>query len=68
MADKVRIQKAMSDAGVASRRAAERMIEQGKIKVNGRPCELGQQIDPARDRVTVDGREVELSVKGKKKW
>ena len=68
MAEKVRVQKALSDAGITSRRAAERMIEEGRIKVNGRICELGQQIDPARDRVTIDGREAELSVKGKKKW
>ncbi|MBQ2755155.1 MAG: rRNA pseudouridine synthase [Oscillospiraceae bacterium] len=68
MAEKVRIQKALSDAGIASRRAAEKMVEQGRIKVNGRPCIIGQQIDPRRDKVMIDGEPVELSVKDKRKW
>ncbi len=68
MAEKVRIQKALSDAGITSRRAAERLIEQGRIKVNGRLCEIGQQIDPTRDSVMIDGKTVELAVKGRKKW
>jgi len=68
MAEKIRIQKALSDAGIVSRRAAERLIEQGRIKVNGRLCEIGQQVDPARDAVMIDEKPVTLSAKGKKKW
>ena len=42
--DKVRIQKYLSDAGVASRRAAEAAVAEGKVTVNGRPCEIGQKV------------------------
>ena len=41
-----RIQKVLSEQGIASRRKAEEWIEQGKIKVNGRPALLGQKINP----------------------
>lgn len=50
-----RIQKVLSEQGIASRRKAEEWIEQGKIKVNGRPALLGQKINPNRDVVTIDG-------------
>ncbi len=53
----VRLQKFLADAGVASRRASEQIILAGRVEVNGRPAgELGTKVDPARDRVTVDGR------------
>ncbi|MBE6883128.1 MAG: rRNA pseudouridine synthase [Ruminococcaceae bacterium] len=68
MAGNIRIQKALSDAGITSRRAAEKLIEEGRIKVNGRTCIIGQQIDPKRDKVMIDGEPVELSVKDKRKW
>jgi 23S rRNA pseudouridine2605 synthase len=55
----VRLQKHLADAGIASRRAAEVMIREGHVAVNGRvTAELGIRIDPERDRVTVDGRVV----------
>ncbi len=53
-----RIQKYLSRAGVASRRAAEEMIRAGRVTVNGRVVELGAKIDPDRDVVKVDGRRV----------
>jgi 23S rRNA pseudouridine2605 synthase len=47
----------LAHAGVASRRAAERMIRDHRIRVNGTlVVELGTQVDPARDRIEVDGR------------
>ena len=52
----IRIQKVLSEQGIASRRKAEEWIEQGKIKINGRPAALGQKINPNRDVVTIDGR------------
>ncbi len=58
MAQPVRIQKALSDAGVTSRRKAEELIRQGKILVNGRKAELGASINPDRDVVLVDGQRV----------
>jgi 23S rRNA pseudouridine2605 synthase len=51
-----RLQKILSRAGVASRRAAETLIEQGRVTVNGETVrELGTRADAARDDVRVDG-------------
>lgn len=51
-----RIQKIISRAGVASRRAAEEMITQGRVTVNGKAVtELGAKADPTKDRIVVDG-------------
>ena len=48
-----RLQKFLAEAGVASRRKAEELIEQGKVKVNGRVVtEMGLKIDPQKDEVT----------------
>jgi len=53
----VRLQKFLAEAGVASRRAAEGMIVEGRVAVNGETItELGTRIEPARDHVTLDGR------------
>lgn len=54
-----RLQKALARAGVASRRAAERMIAEGRVSVNGRiVTRLGTSIDPEADAVRVDGRPI----------
>lgn len=56
MSEEVRIQKFLSRAGRASRREAERMMQQGRVRVNGQVVtELGTRVDPDRDRVEVDG-------------
>lgn len=48
-----RLQKFLAEAGVASRRKAEELIAQGKVKVNGKVVtEMGMKIDPAKDEVT----------------
>ena len=53
----VRIQKAMAEAGVGSRRACEQMIEEGRVSVNGRAVtELPAWVDPSEDKIEVDGR------------
>lgn len=52
-----RLQKIISRAGVASRRKAEELILDGRVKVNGRVVtELGTKADPSREKVTVDGK------------
>lgn len=57
MAD--RLQKILSAAGIASRRAAETLIRDGRVSVNGQTVtELGTKADPALDEVRVDGRRV----------
>lgn len=53
---RVRIQKALADAGVASRRRAEQMVAAGRVMVNGVAATIGQQVDPRLDTVAVDGR------------
>ncbi|WP_100443943.1 pseudouridine synthase [Glycomyces xiaoerkulensis] len=54
----VRLQKVLSQAGVASRRAAEDLIARGKVKVNGEPARLGRRVDPAEDVIHVSGKRV----------
>ena len=51
-----RIQKILSAYGLASRRAAERMIIDGRVLVNGIPATLGQSADAGKDTITVDGK------------
>lgn len=52
-----RLQKVISQAGVASRRHAEELITSGRVTVNGRiVAELGAKVEPGRDIVAVDGR------------
>src|SRR5262245_31998285 len=53
----VRLQKLLADAGVASRRASEGLIRDGRVAVNGVTVqELGSKVDPAKDKVTIEGR------------
>ena len=53
----VRLHKLIAEAGIASRRAAERLIAEGRVRVNGvAVMELGAHADPAQDRIEVDGR------------
>ena len=51
-----RIQKIMASRGVASRRASEEMILQGRVTCNGQICGLGDRADPEKDTILVDGR------------
>lgn len=53
----MRIQKFLSQKKIVSRREAERLIQQGRIKVNGKPAKIGMSIDPAKDKVEIIGRE-----------
>jgi len=51
-----RIQKILSAHGIASRRAAEKLLQEGRITVNGRVASLGQSADPAVDDIRADGK------------
>jgi 23S rRNA pseudouridine2605 synthase len=56
----VRLQKFLADAGLASRRKAEEIIQSGRVKVNGLVVkELGTKVTPGRDLVVVDGQPLE---------
>lgn len=60
----VRLQKFLADAGVASRREGERLIQAGRVEVNGRvETTLGVRVDPGRDQVKVDGRRVAVAAR-----
>ena len=60
----VRLQKFLAEAGVASRRRCEQLIEDGCVSVNGRPVRvLGTKVDPDRDSVIVNGKPVVLERK-----
>ena len=55
----VRLNKFLSHAGIASRREADRMIQEGRVKLNGRVVqELGEKLEDERDVVEFDGRRV----------
>lgn len=57
----MRLQKFLSRAGAASRREAEALMVQGRVRVNGTVVTtLGAKVDPERDAVELDGRRVEL--------
>lgn len=51
-----RLQKIIAAAGVCSRRAAEELLNAGRVQVNGRPALLGEKADPERDEITLDGK------------
>ena len=51
-----RLQKVLAAAGVASRRSSEDLIAQGRVTVDGRVARVGDQADPERSVIAVDGR------------
>lgn len=54
-----RLQKILAKAGIASRRSAEQLIRDGRIRINGQVVvEMGCKADPARDRITCDGKPI----------
>ena len=58
-----RLQKILSQWGIASRRRAEQLISAGRVRVNGEVACLGQTAEPATDRIEVDGKLI--TVQGK---
>ena len=65
--DKIRIQKIIADAGIASRRKAEELITKGAVTVNGKRAQLGDKADPYKDKLVVAGRAITVR-KGTKKY
>lgn len=60
----MRLQKFLARAGVASRRHSEELITSGRVRINGQVVtELGSKVDPAADKVELDGNEVSLGGK-----
>src|SRR6185369_12258384 len=59
-----RLQKIISQAGIASRRASEQLMRDGRVTVNGTTVfELGTKADPAADDIRVDGRRVKIAAR-----
>ena len=57
----MRVQRALARAGLTSRREADRAVAEGRVHVNGNIALVGQTIDPAVDRITLDGKPVRLA-------
>jgi len=64
-AEPIRLQKYLADTGVCSRRAAEALVAQGEVWVNGAPAQLGQKVTPGVDRVLVSGKSVRTTAQPK---
>lgn len=61
---KIRLQKFLAEAGVASRRASEVLIAEGKVRVNGRVVkEMGVKVDPEKDDVHYDGKIIKQEIR-----
>lgn len=58
-----RLQKILSQWGIASRRQAEQMIVDGRVRVNGDRATLGQKVDPEGDRIEVDGQPLQAEAR-----
>ena len=56
-----RLQKILSAAGVASRRASEQLLRDGRVTVNGLPASVGMSADPDEDDIRVDGEPISVS-------
>lgn len=56
----MRVQRALAQAGIASRRAAEELIRAGKVRVDGQVVGLGAKVDPTNQRITVGRRAVAI--------
>ena len=58
-----RLQKYLAEAGIASRRKCEELINQGKVKVNGTVVAIGTKINPDKDKVEYNGKIVSIETK-----
>ena len=57
----MRINKFLADSGVSSRRNADKIIEEGRVTVNGKRAAIGQEVDPYIDEVVFDGKKISVS-------
>lgn len=54
----MRINKYLAESGICSRRSADKLILDGVVKINGKICTLGQEVDEFSDSVTVNGKKI----------
>ena len=64
----VRLQKMLADCGVASRRKSEELINSGSVKVNGKIAQIGDKVDPYKDKVFVNSKRVTAAAKPKHRY
>lgn len=64
----IRLQKMLADCGVASRRKSEELINSGSVKVNGRIAQIGDKVDPYKDKVFVNGKRVTAAAKPRHRY
>lgn len=68
MTEQMRIQRALARAGIASRRGSETLVAEGRVTVNGEPAVTGQVVNPAKDRIEVDGKRISAPSEKKAVW
>ncbi len=56
----MRIQKFIADCGYCSRRAAEELVREGKVIINNKPAQIGQDVAPEKDRISCEGKRLHL--------
>ena len=61
--EEIRVQKFLAECGIASRRKCEEFITEGRVKVNGVTVELGAKVNPEKDKVEFDDKEVRTTKK-----
>ena len=61
--EEIRVQKFLAECGIASRRKCEEYITEGRVKVNGVTVELGAKVNPEKDKVEFDDKEVRATKK-----
>lgn len=66
--EKVRLQKMLADCGIASRRKAEQLILDQSVKVNGKTAQIGDKVDPYKDKVFVKGKRVTAAAKPRHRY
>lgn len=60
---KSRLQKLIAESGLCSRRKAEALISEGRVRVNGKVARLGDSADPDADKITADGKAISAEAK-----
>ncbi|HHV31710.1 pseudouridine synthase [Caproiciproducens sp. LBM24188] len=63
MGKDIRLQKVLADCGIASRRKAEEMIQEGRVRVNGVTARIGDKVDSKKDKISVDGKPLDTHVR-----
>ena len=64
--EKIRLQKFFTDQKIMTRRSAEKVIEAGNVKINGKTAKLGDKVDPENDTVEFNGKIIEKTALSKR--